>query len=249
MSTPHDAQDNLNKVESENTTEVSDDGGLIDETPSSSSSKTILLWGLIVLVAIGAFAFMGKLSGTGWFGYRSWMYEGGELYILNRESKPVLASVDGFQDVEVPADNAQRLDLVGGESVVVIKDAETGEELSRHTVTLDGFHALLKLKPKEDCLAVVDVSSYYSGQKGAMPKVMEQISTEDQLYYFKTRNVVWPRKDFPPHIDPAMGSPVWAEIVGCELFDDKEFLESYLGFRLSEAFKKMQQGSGAPTRE
>ena len=71
--------------------------------------------------------------------------------------------------------------------------------------------------------------------------VVDEVRADRALHYFKTRNVIWPRKDFPPRIDPALGSPRWAEIVGCDLFDDREFLESYLGYRLSEAFKKMKE--------
>ena len=211
------------------------------QAATRNKARSRMLWLLIALVAIAVFGVIGQLSGTGWFGHRAWMYEGGELYILNRSDAPVLASVDGFKDVEVPADNAQRLDLVGGHSTVTIKDAATNEVLSTHEVDLDGFHALLKLQPEQDCLAIVDVSGYYSGKRGARPIVVDEVRADRALYYFETRNVIWPRKAFPPRIDPALGEARWAEIVGCDLFEDREFLESYLGYRLEEAFKKMKE--------
>ncbi len=211
-----------------------------EELPRASSSKGFL-WLGILLVGLGAFAGVGKLSGTGWFGYRDWMYEGGELYVLNMNEEPVLASVDGFEDVEIPLLNAQRLDLVGGTSEIIIKHPTSGKVLETHEVTLDGSHAILKVAPGEECFAVVDVSAYYRGQQGARPIVLDKITKDQKLHVIGSRNVIWPRKPFPKKIDPAFGPARWVSIVGCDLFDDEEYLEGYLDFQIQEGFRKAKE--------
>lgn len=219
----------------------------MDEAPAPRGRAGKWAFGLLVaLLGIALFGGVGVISGTGWFGYRSWLYEGGELYVLNMNDFPVYASVDGFERVEVPARNAQRLDVIGGTSQLHIED-EGGKVLEEHALTIDGEHALLKVAPGEDCLAVVDISDYYSGNKGAVPRIVGKIASGEKLHIFKTRNVVWPRKPFPPRMDPKMGPARWAEIVGCDLFEDEDFLIGYLGYRIEEGFKEQreQQGGGA----
>lgn len=220
------------------------------DVPSSSSSSKAWLWVGILVAGLLVFAGVGKISGTGWFGHRDWMYEGGELYVLNMNETSVRASVDGFEEVEVPLLNAQRLDLVGGTSEVVIKAAEGGKVLETHSVALDGAHALLKIEPGEECLAVVDVSAYYRNEQGARPIVIHKILSDEKLHVFDSRNVIWPRKPFPKKIDPQLGPARWVSIVGCDLFDDEEYLESYLGYRIEEGFRKAQEKKpGVPVRQ
>ena len=215
-----------------------DDDEAPDAAASSGSPPRFALAIGLTLLVIAAFALAGKLSGTGWFGYRSWLYEGGELYVLNMNDFPVMASVDGFEAVEVPARNAQRLELIGGTSEVEVREA-SGELIERHEVTLDGAHALLKVKPGEECIAVVDVSGYYRGERGEAPALLRPMTQGESLRVFESQNIIWPRKPFPSEVDPKLGPPRWLSIIGCALLDDEEYLIGYLGYQIEEQFAKM----------
>ena len=200
----------------------------------------VLLIAAIAAVGVGA---IGYASGAGWFAYRTWMYEGGELYVLNMHMTPRWIRVDGLEPVEVPPQNAQLIDLLGGTSHVTVHTSEQGgTPETSYDVTIDHQDAMLKLADKK-CLAVVDLRPYYGGggSKGKLG-IVARIRADDHLYIAKTRNIVWPRKDFPPTFHPSYGPAQWMELVGCELLDDDEFLDGYLGFRLEERFRKAQGG-------
>lgn len=208
-------------------------------TTSSSSSPKRLFFALVVILAIALIGGVGQLAGTGWFGYRSWMYEGGELYVLNMGAEPIFAAVDGLEPVEVESENAQRIDLVGGTSKLVITN-KAGEVTEEQDVTLDNSHALFKNDDKT-CLAVVEVAGYYNREAPGKPVIRHKIKGSEKLYIPETRNVIWPRKDFPKKVSPGDGEPLWVEIVGCDLLDDDAFLESYLGFQLQQRFQQAKE--------
>lgn len=208
-------------------------------TTSSSSGPKRLFFALIVILAIALIGGVGQLAGTGWFGYRSWMYDPGELYVLNMGPEPIFASVDGLEPVEVESENAQRIDLVGGTSKLTITN-KAGELIEQQDVTIDGSHALFKADEKT-CLAVVEVGGYYNRQAPGKPVIRHKIKAPEKFYVPETRNVIWPRKDFPKKVSPGDGEPLWVEIVGCDLLDDDAFLESYLGFQLQQRFQQAKE--------
>ncbi len=225
---------------------MQDEEGELIEEPQGNGSKGVII-GVVIVVTLVLFAGIGKISGTGWFGHRSFLYEGGELYVLNMHVEPRYVSVDGLERVEVPAQNAQRVDLIGGTSEVVIT-TEDGEVAQTHSVTIDGSDALLKLG-EQKCLAVMDLSGIYGSGASGAPKLREGIREKDDLYIPQSRNVVWPRKDFPKGFSPQKGLPLWIEIVGCELLDDPEFLEPYLGNRMQKKLKEQENPDGMPVRQ
>lgn len=216
----------------------------LDVTPQTPSRMTKVL-GVLAGVAVVALIIggVGRLSGTGWFGYRTWMYEGGELYVLNSNLEPRYVSVDGLEPVEVPAKNAQRLDLIGGTSEVTISKTAGGAPLATEKITVDKSHALLKLTDKE-CLGVFDVGSYYTQGGDGIPSLVKKIDKGARITVLDSRNIVWPRKSFPKRVQPSDGKLLAVEIVGCDLFEDEEFLVSYIGHQIAERFKKDQEAEG-----
>ena len=230
--------------------EVEEDG--VDDLDLSSSAGTsrgtkiigVLLGVAVVALIIGG---VGKLSGTGWFGYRTWMYEGGELYVLNSNLEARFVSVDGLEPVEVPARNAQRFDLIGGTSEITISKTADGAPLSTENITVNKSNALLKLTD-EKCLGVFDVGSYYTQGGDGIPSLVKKIDKGDRVTVLESRNTVWPRKSFPKRVQPSDGKLLAVEIVGGDLFEDEEFLTSYIGHQIAERFKKDQEGSGEIVR-
>ena len=211
-----------------------------DFAPAPRSKKGLVVVGLGVIAVVAAVGIVGKLSGTGWFGHRSFLYGQGELYILNMHLEDRHVSVDGLPPVPVPKLNARLVDLIGGTSSVVIsKDPEGTQVEVTKAVTIDGSSALLKLTDQK-CLVVSDVTSFY--QKGAERKlkVVHGIKATESLHVLGSTNIIWPSKPFPAHFKLGQGPVLWVELVGCDLLGDKEFLDTYLGVRLSERFAKAQ---------
>ncbi len=181
----------------------------------------------LVLSAIGA---IGQLSGAGFFGYRTWMYGPGELYALNLGPTPLFVSVDGRDKIEVPAENANVVDLVGGTSTVQVFDAQD-TLLASYDITIDGSHAFLKLTD-DGCLAVVDITPFYGGKQRARLDFEAFLKPDVRVWIAQSRNVVWPRRDFPAKLEGGEGKGLWFEIVACELFEEVPFLDAYLAARI-----------------
>lgn len=201
-----------------------------------SRLKKILLGALVVGLALTGVGLIGHLSGAGWFGYRTWLYEGGELYLLNMSKQALYASVDGAPPVEVPAQNAQIVDLLGGTSVVEITDA-SGAPAGRYDVRVNRSDAFLKLTD-EGCVAVVDVTPFYGGTQKDMLDFEAYLRKDARLWIPRSRNVIWPRKDFPAQLQGGEGKGYWFELVGCELLDEPVFLDAYLATRLDSRMAK-----------
>ena len=203
----------------------------------AATGRTRLIVGAcLALLAVGALGGVGKLSGTGWFGHRSWRFDGGELYALNMSAKPLLVSVDGRPPVEVLAENARLLDLVGGTSTVTVTDA-AGAPVATHTVTIDGSHALLKLTDA-GCLAAVELGPYYSGRQPDTMAFAKLLRADTRVWVPHSKNIVWPRKPFPRKLRSNLGPGLWVELVACELLDERELMSAYLEQRLVKGIKK-----------
>lgn len=200
-----------------------------------SRGPRVLITLVVVALLIAGFGAIGHVSGTGWFSYRTILYEKGELYVLNMDDAPKFVVVDGLERVEVPAGNAQLVELVGGTSQVAVFDAKE-QPLATHEVTVNGSDAILKLTEVK-CLAIVDVAPYYRGDASADLSIVGKVKKTDKVHVLGTTSVIWPRKPFPKRI-PGSGTSVWAELVGCELLDDEEFLKAYLDIRLHERVAK-----------
>jgi hypothetical protein len=223
---------------------MSEDQDLVEYASEARRHRLRRLGGaLVVLVAIVAvFGVVGKVTGAGWFGYRMWMYDPGELYVLNLGSSPYQVSVDGAEPIEVPAEDARIVKLVGGTSEVVVSDPK-GEVLDRRQITIDGSDALLKVAGASPCLVAVDITSYYGGGGDReYPEILETFRDERFAYVPGTTHTVWPRKDLPPRLDPEAGRAVWFELVACELLDEEDFsLQNYMATRLQMRFEKQKE--------
>lgn len=192
------------------------------------------------VVGLGV-GWIGHLSGAGWFGYRSWLYGSGELYALNLSQEPLFISVDGQEKLEVPAENANIADLVGGTSIVEVYDPD-GALLTTHTVTIDDSHAFLKLTD-DGCIAVVDITPFYSGKQKPRLDFDAFLKPHVRVWIAQSKNVVWPRRDFPSRLEGGEGKGLWFEIVACELFDEVDFLDAYLATRIEQ---RMASALGKP---
>lgn len=209
------------------------------ERPSMAKRVGISLAFVLVLALV--FGLAGQLSGTGWFGYRSFMYGDGELYALNMSFEKFYVSVDGRERVEVPPRNAEIISIVGGESSVVVTD-ESGEVKGRYAVVTDHSHAFLKLSP-EECLAATDLDPFY-GRGGKQDVIIKaELPAKTRVWIPNSKNVVWPRNTFPKQLTAGDGPGIWLELVGCELLGDEKFLDAYLAYRLEERVTKAKSGN------
>lgn len=240
----------------------------MSELENSGKSKLGYLIVIIsVIVGVAAVGAVGYISGAGWFGYRQIMYGNGQVYLLNMGSEPLSVTVEDRETVIVPPEDARAVDVVGGESELVVRtvppaqqskgkkksadgktdnvaDAEpTGEVVERHSVFVDNSHALLKLT-KEGCLVASDVGAFY-GRGGEGLEFVEMIEEDQQVYVPGTTNVIWPRQTFPGKFDREGGDAIWLELVGCSLLEQEEFLRAYLDVRLGNRLNKARGGKPA----
>ncbi|MFU8805666.1 MAG: hypothetical protein ACNA8W_17770 [Bradymonadaceae bacterium] len=206
-------------------------------TPPRRPWKIYIALALAALLLIIGFGAIGQAVGTGWFGHRPMLYGTGELYILNLNDEPRYASVDGQEAVEVPLQNAQIIELIGGTSKVDILD-ENRQLIETFDITIDHSHALLNLSA-ESCLVVADVAGLYGGRRGDLT-FTDKLRPETRVYVPETTNVIWPRRSFPPRLDGAQAKAVWIEIVGCALLDEPEFLQAYLDVRLEQRMERLK---------
>lgn len=184
-----------------------------------------------VLVALGAVGAVGHLAGAGWFGYRKILYGMNDIYLLNMGPEKLLVSVAGGDPIEVESEGAHLVELMGGESEVIISNTE-GEVVETHTVFADNSSLLLKLS-EDGCLAVSDVGAFY-GRGGDSMKIVETIDRSTRLYTPGSNNIIWPRKNFPRALPKDGGDALWVELVGCALLEEPRFMRGYLDTRLGE---------------
>lgn len=206
------------------------------------------LWITIVLAlaALGAVGAVGQFAGAGWFGYRQILYGVNDVYLLNMGEHALWVSVEGREAVEVAAEGARLVSIMGGVSQVVVKDGD-GKIVGKHDVHTDHSSALLKLS-QDGCLAVSNVGAFY-GRGGDDLKIIETIDQKTQLYVPGSDHIIWPRQTFPRTIPSGGGDVLWIELVGCVLIDEPDFLRGYLDVRLGERLAKARgekEGDQAP---
>jgi len=206
------------------------------------SRRTWLVALAVVLAIAAGVGIVGKLSGSGWFGYRSILYGSGELYALNMSDQPLFVSVDGRQRDRVEPHNARLVELVGGTSSVVVTDASE-KVVGRYRVTAKNSDALLKLTD-DACLAAVDLTPYYGGQKVDRLVFLDKLDADTRVWIPHSHNVVWPRKSFPQRLTAGEGEGVWVELVACELLEEPDFLDAYLSLRLKERMARARKQTG-----
>lgn len=208
--------------------------------PPQRSWKLYVALLILVLALIAGFGAIGQAVGTGWFGHRTMLYGTGELYVLNLHDELRYISVDGKEAVEVPIQNAQVVELIGGTSRVEVFDAAR-KLIDTYQITIDHSHALLNLSD-DSCLVVADVTGLYGGRRGGLT-ITDRLREDTRVYVPETLNVIWPRRSFPAQLDSSSSKAVWIELVGCTLFDEDDFLQAYLDIRLEQRMERMK---GAP---
>lgn len=205
-----------------------------------SRLKSLVIGLVIVAIVLTGIGSIGAASGAGFFSYRTFLYGTGDLYVLNMGPEPMWVSVDGREKVEVPAKNAKVVEIIGGESQVQALDANN-QVKGRYTVDARNSHAFLKLTD-DDCLAVVDLDPFYQGGAKQDIRFVAKLDEKTRVWVPNSRNVVWPRKDFPPSLAAQQGPGMWVELVGCPLLEDTVFLDAYIALRLEERIKKAKGG-------
>lgn len=218
------------------------------EEPQPKTTRNIII-ALVVLAVLAGFGAIGYVSGTGWFGYRQILYGTGEVYLLNLGDEDLEASVDGREPVVVKANDAKITDLIGGTSEIVVRDMD-GEVVDRYSITAKNSHALLKLSD-QGCLVASDISSFYRKGGDGEIKFVEFLEEDDHVYIPGSKNVIWPRKQFPQRLSGSDGTGIWTEWVACQLLEEKDYLRAYLRVRLLDRMgaNEGSRGSEPPSRK
>lgn len=213
----------------------------IDERfePDETSSEAWIWW-LVAGLALVLLGGAGYVSGMGWFGYRPLLYGQGELYVMNRTGEVASISVDGRPSVEVKPDHYELFDLVGGTSHVRVR---RGGESTTYTVETDHSDAFLRLSI-EECLVATDVTPFYgSSESPDTLEIVDRIREGEHVYVPGSYNVMWPQHSFPDQLPGTGGPGIWIETVGCPLFEEPNYLQTYLMVRLRDRLGIADRGS------
>jgi hypothetical protein len=203
--------------------------------PKPKKAKILAVIFGVVVALLGAGS-IGHFTGLGFFSYRLFLYGQGELYALNMSKEPLFLVVPGHDLLEVEAENARIVEIVGGTTRVEVRDKE-GNVKGEYDVTIKNSHAFLKLT-SDECLAVVELDPFYKGTRTQDIVIRAKLDEETRVWIPESKNVVWPRKTFPTRLSAEDGPGLWVELVGCPLLEDPTFLDAYLAVRLEERVKK-----------
>lgn len=207
-----------------------------EKVPSRFDSKKVGIFVAIFAAVVLAAGSIGHFSGVGFFSYRLFLYGQGDLYLLNMSKEPLYVEIPGHERVEVPPENAQIVEFVGGEMEAKVFNADS-KLLDTHKLDARNSHAFIKLT-QESCLAVVELDPFYQGQKKQDILFKALLKEDTRVWIPESKNVVWPRKPFPSRLSSEDGPGLWVELVGCPLLEDPTFLDAYLAVRLEERIAK-----------
>ncbi len=190
----------------------------------------LLFGGLLIIGGVG------KLSGSGWFGYRSFAYGRTQIYLLNLSEEAKSVSITGLMEpIEVAPQGAEIIDVIGGDLDIEIS-SKSGK--SEHlNIFADDASALVKLSD-DGCLTITNLTAYYGGNQPKDPDYEAFIHKNKRSYVIPSRNIVWPRKPFPRSLDAYGGPGMWVELVGCALLNDRTMLDGYVVLRLQDRMAK-----------
>ncbi len=219
------------------------DDSLDDELPSSVDSMGWWIGGVVGCIALLLLGGAGYLSGLGWFGYRSFFYGSGELYVMNRGDAEASVSVDGREPVVIKPDHYEMLELIGGTSEVLV---EQDDDTTTYPIETNHSDAFLRVSNKE-CLVATNVTPFYGDGKAPDDlEIVERIRSGEHVYVPGSLNVMWPRQNFPDQLSGSGGPGIWVETVGCALFDEPDYLQSYLRVRLQDRLGSGPEGRRRP---
>ena len=179
-------------------------------------------YGAYAIGALGLLVFLAvvpKLLGLDWFALRAITSKTIYVHVLNTSGQDLEVSVSHGSTETVTAGTMALIQTMSGDVSISARGLD-GELLEELEVRLDDdtlYNAL-----GSECLAVLDVSSFY-GADNIPFSVVDRIRREDRLYTFTAGTVLLPRGTPPDSAAPPVH---WIETFGCELLDDEE--EGYL---------------------
>ncbi len=198
-----------------------------------SMTKPVVISAVVVLVLVfvGVGGFVAQAAGYGFLGYRTVLYDPGELYVLNLTEKRRYIAVDGAQMKPIEAEGARLFRLVGGNSELKGFD-EDRNRWRNWQVETDGSHIFLNLSA-EGCVVISELKGLVEQQTLSV-ELIDLLDADQRPHHLGSRRVIWPR-GYPGAIDVEGTDPVLSvEVVECWMFEDADFLREYLRTRLQE---------------
>ena len=203
------------------------------ENPRPNRRVRTLVAALLAVVvgALAGAAVVPFSQGMGWFGVRSWLLEGGELYVLNLTDESWEVVIDDGAPHGVAPEGARLLPLLGGVSEVVLRDLEHGE-VDRWEIDPGQGASLLHLGP-ESCVVVAEVQGLFDDSE-VVAQVVDVLDGQQRLHRLSAPRVIWPRA-YPGSVREHPGETILAlEVIDCTMGDDTDFLGEYLAAYLVE---------------
>lgn len=167
----------------------------------------------IALAALLVVAGLPKALGLGWFGARQWASQRVSLHVLNTAGRDLYVEADLTRRLYATAGRIETTQTFTGPNVLRVLELD-GTEVSRHAIDIRG-QVLVNAQGSE-CLAVVDISSFYGGGGSQRLELVARVPKEQEIVPIETEQVVLPRRQFP---DQARIPIHWIETTDCRMLD------------------------------
>lgn len=174
--------------------------------------------------------------GLGWFGTRL-LADDVTVWVLNTSGQDLTVEIAYARTLESRAGTLEMVQTLEGPSTIRATDG-SGQVVD--DVTFTAANAVLYNAGGSECLAVFDVSEYYTRTQNPQLTLVDRIPETQRLYEFKAPNMILPRRGPPQEV---AGAVHWIEDVACSALDParEEELLFFATNRLHQRHERAQQ--------
>ena len=159
------------------------------------------------------------------------------VWVLNTSGHDLTVEIAYARPLDARAGTLEMVQTLEGPSTIVATDG-SGQVVDDLSFT--AASAVLYNAAGSECLAVFDVSAFYTQTQNPQLTLVDRIPETQRLYEFKAPNVILPRRGPPQQV---VGAVHWIEDVACSALDPsrEEELMFFATNRLHQRYERAQE--------